>query len=688
VTSIGSGAFSYCSSLTSATIVDNVTSIDDHRVTKIGSYAFADCRKLSSISIGNRVTWIGEGAFDGYNGLRDVTVGWNAPLSIEAETFSTPWLSTLHVPAGTLERYKEADVWKDFGNFVEQSGTTGLSVSPAAVIFASNGGTQHLSVTADAGWTAVSSASWLSVSPAASSISGTLVVTAEAHSGGSARTAAVIVTDGSITQTVTVTQVGTSSSGTALMAVPAALDFDASGGTLNVVVTSNTNWTAVSSATWLTLTPASGTGDGLATVTAAANTGEARTATVTVAGGDISVTVTVTQAPATASAFILTVAPVTLDFNAAGGTLNIAVASNTNWTAVGSATWLTFSPASGANDGTVGVTAAANTGAARTGTVIVMGGGLMRTVNITQAAVAQPGGATLTVAPAALEYEADGGALNIAVMSNTNWTAVSSATWLTLSPASGANDGTVSATATANTGAVRTATVTVAGGGILQTVAVTQTANQQIVVNPLPPGSGTGINVALNLPVNEPFTVQFVLSLPTGFQLDMTATALAPGLSGDYELTILPSGTDSWLFVIRPAVSTHAAGETSYQDLLHIDYTVAGSVAAGDYEVKFSNVDLTLDDGTTVHQDEISVSVTFDGTTGIESIGASQVWFNSGILHVNTPAAERVDVYSLSGLRLHSTRKAEGEARFDLNDLPRGVLIVRGSSGWTRKIVK
>ncbi|MBO5927558.1 MAG: leucine-rich repeat domain-containing protein, partial [Clostridia bacterium] len=77
-TSIGSFAFSDCSSLTSVTIGDSVTSIGSsafrnctsltsivipNSVTSIGSYAFSYCYSLTSIVIPDSVTSIGDYAF-------------------------------------------------------------------------------------------------------------------------------------------------------------------------------------------------------------------------------------------------------------------------------------------------------------------------------------------------------------------------------------------------------------------------------------------------------------------------------------------------------------------------------------------------------------------------------------------------------------------------------------------------
>ena len=64
---IASNAFDDCSSLTSVTIPNSVTSI--------GSFAFADCSSLTSVTIPNSVTSIGGYTFRGCSNLQSLTIG-------------------------------------------------------------------------------------------------------------------------------------------------------------------------------------------------------------------------------------------------------------------------------------------------------------------------------------------------------------------------------------------------------------------------------------------------------------------------------------------------------------------------------------------------------------------------------------------------------------------------------------
>jgi hypothetical protein len=73
-----------------------------------------------------------------------------------------------------------------------------------------------------------------------------------------------------------------------------------------------------------------------------------------------------------------------------------------------------------------------------------------------------------------------------------SWSVSDNATWLSVSPTAGSNNGSFTVSATANTGtAGRSGTVTVTGGGLQRTVAVTQNGT-----TPPNPGGDGGVTVS------------------------------------------------------------------------------------------------------------------------------------------------------------------------------------------------
>lgn len=164
---------------------------------------------------------------------------------------------------------------------------------------------------------------------------------------------------------------------------PTSLSFGAGAASSNVSVTANVSWTVSDNQTWITVTPSAGT----VGVSVTANSGTAsRSGTVTVTGGGITRTVSVTQAGSTTTP-TLTVTPASLSFDSGGGTNSVTVNANVSWSATDNQTWISISPSSAA----VGVTVTANSGTtSRSGTVTITGGGITRTVSVSQSGVTTP----------------------------------------------------------------------------------------------------------------------------------------------------------------------------------------------------------------------------------------------------------------------------------------------------------
>jgi hypothetical protein len=355
-----------------------------------------------------------------------------------------------------------------------------FTVTPPGESFGTSGGEGTLRVAASAptcAWAAVSNAPWITIAGGGGSGNGTLRYVVAAN-GGAARTGTISIAG----TTVAVTQAGAAAPGCEFTVSPGAESFAPAGGDGTVRVTASASscaWTVVSNASWISAASTGGSGNGNVRYTVSANTRAARTGTLTVAG----VAVTVTQAAAASCEF--SVSPNTESFGVNGGDGTVRVtasAGGCTWTAASSVPWITVASNGGSGNGDLRYTVAANTGPARTGTLMVAG----TTVTVTQAAAPPPPTCAFTVSPLSESFGTGGGDETIRVEATAGscaWTAVSNVPWIAVATAGGTGSGNVRHTVAPNTGAARTGTLTVAGATVTVMQAAAPTC--EFTVSPL-----------------------------------------------------------------------------------------------------------------------------------------------------------------------------------------------------------
>jgi len=259
--------------------------------------------------------------------------------------------------------------------------TCTYEISPASLDVAPTGGPINpVAVTATAGcnWTAaVNNASWITITSGASgSGNGSVAITIAANTG-AARTGTVTIA----TRTFTVTQAAPAPACT-YQIDPTSNSVSAIGatGSITVKAAAGCAWTATKTADWITFSGAtSGSGNGSVGYVVLPNIGSARSSTISIGGQ----TFTVSQAaPLPTCTYKLNPEGATVPAAGGTGTFTVTAPSGCAWTAVPTTPqWITItSGASGNGNGTVAFSAAANSGARRSGTIVVAG----ETFTITQ----------------------------------------------------------------------------------------------------------------------------------------------------------------------------------------------------------------------------------------------------------------------------------------------------------------
>ena len=352
-----------------------------------------------------------------------------------------------------------------------------LVVNTSVLRYNPDGATQKFTVTSNVDWTisVEGGDEWIEVTPLSGNGNKEISVSATTNTNTDPREATISISGNGLSQTIRVYQAGNGY----LTTNTTNLRFNPDGRTQTFNIFSNVDWTisVEGGDGWLTVSPMSGSGNQTITVKIEESNGYSlspHVATIIISRGKLTQTISVNQSISS----YLAVSTNDIRFGFDKSTQEFTISSNVDWdiSIEGGTGWLTVTPQSGRGDNEVTVSATANTNPnPREATISISGNGLNQPIK-----VYQEGYRYLAASTTQLSFNSGASAQRFSVVSNVSWniTVEGGDGWLTVTPTSktvsGHDETEVKVTKYADTGDPNGgpyhAIITVAGGGLTQTV--------------------------------------------------------------------------------------------------------------------------------------------------------------------------------------------------------------------------
>lgn len=468
-----------------------------------------------------------------------------------------------------------------------------INISDQSLVFDGTSGSQTVSVESNYKAKYSATEKWLTLEETSTGIK----ISVEENTDEGDRSADIIVTAGTLTKKILVTQRAANVSSTI-----STMDFGNSASTKELVISAQASWTATATDQWIQITPTSGkAGNTTVKVSVTDNADNIdRNGFIYInVGTKRKLEIAIKQ-----DGTVLTASPTMLTLNADGDAASFNVSGNTSWTLKASDSWIELSKAAGSNNAQITVSATRNSGNERKGTITLYNkqGNVASLINVTQEA----GRASVTAMPRSLNLGINAAESSLFIVSYGAWSLKTDADWITLGQTSGTGDATVEVTVTKNlSGKVRNGNIMVYDetGEEVQVVPVRQTTfSVSATVSELtfmPEGSSAEFDINA--------TSQWQLTAPEWVTLsqskgDSNATIVAKtteNTSGTEKkgsiLLFNEAGVQAQsISVTQPAVSVKASPETcdfkvaGGSQTVNINANVAWTAAASDDWVTLS----------------------------------------------------------------------------------------------------
>jgi len=266
--------FVFTMTILAGMFINTATFAVTHTVT-VGNYYFNPTSL--NVEVGDIVKWVW---VEGSHTTTSTSVpagaaSWDSPLNSGNQTYSYTvttagnydYKCTPHAGMGMV------------GSFVATAAANNLVVTPPNQNVSATAGSTNFAVVSNTNWSASSNQTWCTVTTSGSG-NGTITANYALNSSTSSRVATITVSASGVSnQVVTVTQAGAAKT---IAVTPPSQVVSESAGSTDFSVTSNSDWTTSSDATWCTVTN-SGSGNGTIMATFEANSSHTgRTANITV----------------------------------------------------------------------------------------------------------------------------------------------------------------------------------------------------------------------------------------------------------------------------------------------------------------------------------------------------------------------------------------------------------------------
>lgn len=324
-----------------------------------------------------------------------------APASSWYPSFNSTKTASITVPSGANLGLTRMRVYaKDFGTgpvsnpcaTTDQGGdiedyhlvirdSRFITSNPTNLTFPSGGSAMNITIATDSLWQVSSCPVWITPDITSGGNGALVSLTASANTDFNVRTGLLTLSRGSKLATVSVTQSGLDS---LISLSTSSLNIPSNGATsINFTVNSNFSYSITAFDSWIVPSANSGSNTQSFVLDVFSNTGSTRTGTIIVGSGTKLDTLLIIQ---DSVSMVLTVAPDTLLFSAAGGIQTFAIQTPSDWFCNVSDSWLTLDVIAGTGDENIAVTCTSNLGGQRTSEIQVSTSGAFKNIIIIQEA--------------------------------------------------------------------------------------------------------------------------------------------------------------------------------------------------------------------------------------------------------------------------------------------------------------